>query len=59
MILKKFLSDSGFFQSIANFENMINKFQNSLIQEVNKVFGPALALANNGFRRAPAEIRWI
>lgn len=49
MILKKFLSDSGFFQSIANFENMINKFQNSLIQEVNKVFGPALALANNPF----------
>jgi hypothetical protein len=49
MLLQKFLSDSKFFQSIANFENAINKFQQKLEDEVNKAFGPVLALANNPF----------
>lgn len=49
MLLQKFLSDSKFFQSIANFENSINKFQQSLQQEVDKAFGPVLAFANNPF----------
>ena len=48
-IFGKFLSDSKFFQSIANFENSINKFQQQVTGYVNQAFAPALALASNPF----------